>query len=211
MGTVDKVIGSTILDGVVSSSAGQNTNGFQQCSHEKADTRMLIHVEYTMNCGFKSVVIRTVDIYVVVLAVAHCQGFPNIEQLWIALGNCNDIRYIPIHDIASVQCPQMAKRLFFVHAFSGCDVTSYFTNRGQTSAWKTRLAWPEITDSFVTLSLPCTVNIPEDIILKLERFVVLMYYRTSGDMHVNTMTLFSQISRNIDNIPPTRAALDQPI
>ena len=58
----------------------------------------------------------------------------------------------------------------------------------------------------------CTVNTP-DIILKLERFVVLVYCRTSDDMHVNTarMTLFLQISRNIDNIPPTLAALFQHI
>ena len=57
----------------------------------------------------------------------------------------------------------------------------------------------------------CTVNIHEDIILKLERFVVVMYCRTSGDMNVNTawMILFSQMSRNIDNIPPTQAALHQ--
>ena len=57
----------------------------------------------------------------------------------------------------------------------------------------------------------CTVNIHDDIILKRERFVVIMYCRTSGDMNVNTawMTLFSQMSRNIDNIPPPQAALDQ--
>ncbi len=59
----------------------------------------------------------------------------------------------------------------------------------------------------------CTVNIHEEMILKLERFVVIMYCRTSGDMNVNTawMILFSQMSRNIDNIPPTQAALDQHI
>ncbi len=57
----------------------------------------------------------------------------------------------------------------------------------------------------------CTVNITEDIILKRERFVVIMYCRTSGDMNVNTawMTLFSQMSRNIDNNPPPQAALYQ--
>ena len=59
----------------------------------------------------------------------------------------------------------------------------------------------------------CTVNIPEDIILKLERFGVIMYCRTSVYMNVNTarMTLFSQMSRNIDNIPPPQAALEQHI
>ena len=61
---------------------------------------------------------------------------------------------------------------------------------------------PEITA--VLSPLPCTVNITEDIILKRERFVVVKYCRTSDDMHVNTarMTLFSQMSRNFENIPP---------
>ena len=129
---------------------------------------------------------RTDDTDVVVLAAAHAQGLPNIEQLWIAFGTGKDFRYIPIHAIVAALCPHMAKGLLLFRAFNGCDVTPYFTNRGQKSAWKTWLAWPEITESFVTLALPCTVNIPDDIIPKLERFVVLMYCRTSADMHVNT-------------------------
>ena len=127
----------------------------------------------------------------VVLAVAHFHGLPNIEQLWIAFGTGNGFRYIPIHEIASALCLQMAKGVLFFHAFTGCDVTPYFTNRGKKSAWKTWLAWPEITGSF------CHI-------------VIAMYCRTTGDMNDNTawMILFSQMSRNIDNIPPTQAALD---
>ena len=47
-------------------------------SHEEADTRMRLPVKYTMNCGLKSLVIRTFGTYMVVLAVAHFQGLPNI-------------------------------------------------------------------------------------------------------------------------------------
>ncbi len=68
-------------------------------------------------------------------------------------------RYIPIHDIAYALYPQMATGLLFFHAFTGCDVTSYFTNREKKSAWKTWLAWPEVTDSFVTLALPYTRHV----------------------------------------------------
>ena len=98
-----------------------------------------------MNCGLKSVTIRTVGTYVVVVAVAHFSGFTNIEQLWIAFGTSKDFRYIPIHEIAITRCPQIAKGVLFFHPFTGCDVTSYFTNRVKKSAWKTGLAWPEIT------------------------------------------------------------------
>ena len=57
----------------------QNTDGLQPCSHEEAYIRMLLHVKYPMNCGLKSVTIRTVGTDVVVVAVAHFQGLPNIE------------------------------------------------------------------------------------------------------------------------------------
>ena len=87
------------MDGVVSSRYGQNTDGLQSCPHEEADTRMLLHIKDAMNCGFKSVMIRTVDTDVFVLAVALFQGLP--KQFWIAFGTCNDFRYIPIHEIAS--------------------------------------------------------------------------------------------------------------
>ena len=72
------VIASTRLNGVVSSRDDQNTDGLQPCSHEEADTRMLLHVKDAMNCGFKSVMIRTVDTDVVVLAVTHFQDLSNI-------------------------------------------------------------------------------------------------------------------------------------
>ena len=66
---------------------------------------MLLYVKDAMNCGFKSVMIRTVDTDVVVLDVAHFHGLPNIEQLCIAFGTSNDFRYIPTHEIASALCP----------------------------------------------------------------------------------------------------------
>ena len=72
------VIASTRLNGVVSSRDHQNTDRLQPCSHEEADTRMLLHVKDAMNCGFKSVMIRTVDTDVVVLAVSHFQDLSNI-------------------------------------------------------------------------------------------------------------------------------------
>ena len=47
--------------------------------------------------------------------------------------------------------------------------------------------------------------------MKQERFVVFVYCRTSDDVNTTRMTLFSQMSRNIENIPPRQAALDQHI
>ena len=142
-----------LLDGVVSCRDGQNKDGLRTCSHEEADTRMLLHIKYTMNSGFMSVMIRTVDTDVVVLDVAHFQGLPNVEQLWIAFGTDKDSdtsrsMRMPLHYV--LRWPQDCC-CYFMHSPAA---TSYFTNRGKKSAWKTSLGWPEITPSFVTLSMP---------------------------------------------------------
>ena len=49
--------------------------------------------------------------------------------------------------------------------------------------------------------------------LLLERFLVLMYNRTSESITVNgaRKQLFAQKSRTLENIPPTQAALKQHI
>ena len=126
----------------------------------------------------------------------------------------------------------MATGLLFFHAFTGCDVTPYFTNlernmhgrpgaktiktntnstqnKSQTHRAKQyevtsflstdcELSTETCSKTFIVLApgLPgqrsqkvlspchyhtCRVNITEDIILKLERFVLIMYCRTSGD------------------------------
>ena len=97
MDTGDKVIVSTLINGV-----GLALEMVRiQTDFNHVHTKKLLRVKDAMNCGFKSVMIRTVDTDVAVLAVAHFQGLPNIEQLWIAFGTGNDFRYIPIREIAS--------------------------------------------------------------------------------------------------------------
>jgi len=75
----------------------------------------------------------------------------------------------------------------------------------------TWLAWPEITETFIALSKQTSRELPEDIMDKLERYIVLLYSRTSDDESVSSarLSLFCQMSRPIDNIPPTRAALEE--
>ena len=113
---------------------------------------------------------------------------------------------LPLHYVLRSQ-----KDCFFFHSFTCCDVTSYFANQENKSAWKTWLAYPEVTDAFVELSSPCSVTIAEESMSKLERFIVLMYSRTSDDAHVNTarMNLFSRKSRSIEHIPPSQSVLEE--
>ena len=73
--------------------------------------------------------------------------------------------------------------------------------------WK---VFPEVNGAFVEL-LRMPSDVREESMSLLERFVVLMYDRTSVMMEVNGAMeqLFAHTSRALDNIPPTQAALQQ--
>jgi len=65
-----------------------------------------------------------------------------------------------------------------MHAFSGCDTVSSFCGIGKKTVWDTWRSLPSLTTVFGCLS-----HIPEAIsdnhMIEIERFVVLLYSRTS--------------------------------
>ncbi len=72
----------------------QDVSGLAPCTHEQADTRILLHLEDAVRHGNTKVSIRTVDTDVVVLAVASAQRL-NIPELWIAFGASLQISCLP--------------------------------------------------------------------------------------------------------------------
>ena len=60
--------------------AVNHTEGISPCSHEEADTRMLLHAAHAAICGHGKILIKTVDTDVVVLAVSQAQHL-NISEL----------------------------------------------------------------------------------------------------------------------------------
>jgi hypothetical protein len=181
------------------------------CSHEEADTRMLLHVADAVQKGCRKVTIRTVDTDVVVLAVA---SFSKIapDELWVAFGVGSSFRYIPIHEVVAAMNPTNCLTLPVMHAFTGCDTVSAFAGRGKKTAWGTWKSFPEVNVAFNEL-LRMPREVSEESMLLLERFVVLLYDRTSECTEVNDARkhLFAHKSRSLENIPPTQAALRQHI
>ncbi|KAJ8369745.1 hypothetical protein SKAU_G00097730 [Synaphobranchus kaupii] len=108
--------------------------------------------------------------------------------------------------------PTQCLTLPVFHAFTGSDTVSAFAGRGKKTAWETWKSFPEVNDAFQELlCMPSEVS--EESRLLLERFVVLMYDRTSESTEVNDAgkQLFTQKSRTLENIPPTQAALKEHI
>lgn len=56
-----------------------------ECSHEEADTRLVLHAYHASQFGYRKILIRTVDTDVVVLAVSRVQDL-SVDEIWIAFG-----------------------------------------------------------------------------------------------------------------------------
>ena len=186
----------------------RDVSGLAPCTHEEEDTRILLHMDDAVKQGYNKVSIRTVDTDVVVLAVASAQPL-NITELWIAFGAGNNFQYLPAHEMADALGPDCCVALPMFHAFNGCDTVSCFGGRGKRTTWGMWNAYEEITPAFCALAAtPVTI---ENWLSPLERFVVLLYDRTSSQEFLNgaRKQLFTQKGRAIDGLPPTQAVFLQ--
>ena len=95
------------------------------------------------------------------------------------------------------------------HAFTGCDTVSFFGGRGKKTAWDTWKEYHDATSAFCALVSTPSLETVEEVLDKLETFVVLLYDRTSNQQCVDEARkqLFTQKGRAIDGLPPTQAAL----
>lgn len=100
----------------------------------------------------------------------------------------------------------------FFHSVTGCDTVSAFHGRGKKTAWETWNVYDEATEAFLALSQAPQL-IEEDTFKILERFVVILYDRTSDEISVDSCRkhLFTSKGRSIEGIPPTQGALVQHI
>ena len=103
-------------------------------------------------------------------------------------------------------------RLAILVAFTGCDTVSSFSGCGEKTAWGVWSAFPEVTSAFAKLSYG-SKDISDEDLSKHQRFVVLLYDRSSPCSDVNSARrfLFTKKGRAIDNCPPTENALMQHI
>ena len=90
------------------------------CTHEQADTRLLLHAADAARRGYTKVMVRSVDTDVVVIAVAKFQ-YISLSELWIEFGVGKHLKYLPAHDMSRNICEEKLQALPAFHAFTGCD------------------------------------------------------------------------------------------
>jgi len=123
---------------------------------------------------------RTVDTDVLVLAIALARSLQEQQaELWVAMGTGSHLRYIAAHEISHSLGSEMSKSLPVFHAFTGCDTVSCFAGRGKKTAFTVWKSYPAVTDAFLQLATTPTPLVNETCMISLERFVILLYDRTS--------------------------------
>ena len=179
------------------------------CSHEEADSRMMLHVAHAAQQGHHQMLVRTVDTDVVVLAVMVAETLLANDEIWIAFGAGKNFRYLAAHQIAARLGSDKSRALPMFHALTGCDTVSAFVGHGKKTAWAAWNAFPELTNALLDLAHAPT-EVSEQSMHAIERFVILLYDRTSTCTEVNQARkkLFAKTS-SVQRIPPTRAALEQ--
>jgi len=75
------------------------------------------------------------------------------------------------------------------HTFTGCDAVSSFSGRGKKTAWEIWRVLPKITATFHLLMKQSSLSDVEYAMKTLERFVALLYDKTSCRSHVNEVRL----------------------
>ena len=94
-----KKIFSTLGASVLSSD-DTDVGSLAPCSHEEADSRMMIHVSDASLNGHWRIKIRTNDTDVLVLAISIASLLP-IDELWVSIGSSKNLTYLPAHTIAA--------------------------------------------------------------------------------------------------------------
>ena len=173
----------------------------------------MLHSYHAAGSGYDTVKIRTVDTDVVVLAISFFSRL-SASELWIhyGVGRGRSARLIAVHEISASLGPTKCSVLPTFHALTGCDTTSAFYGKGKKTAWLTWEAYPNLTQALLTLS-QVTAVVDAETLSVLERFVILLYDRTSEceSLDFARKHMFTKKCKTMENIPPTANAFLQHI
>ena len=180
-----------------------------ECSHEEADTRLLLHACHAARSNnYPTITIKSPDTDVVVLAIAFSRYIP--AKLYFLTGTGNKLRCIDMNAASEKLGADICGALPGFHAFTGCDSVSAFAFRGKKTAFKllqgslpanaaVRDVFSKLGTEFQQLSQECLDG--------LERFVCLLY-NVPGCNKLDSARyeLFCTKSLQSNQLPPCRDA-----
>ena len=123
-----------------------------------------------------------------VLALSVAENLP-ADDIWISYGSGKRLRHLATHEIAKKIGQQKAKALLLFHAITSCDTVSFFDGKGKKTTWDVWNVYPALTNILCRLML-MSEKFEDNCMAVIERFVVLLYDRTSAIVNQARKDLF---------------------
>ena len=133
----------------------------QPSNHKGADTRIFLHLKDAAEKGHQIIKIRTVDTYVVFLAVLVFYQIPELTELWVGFGRQKNYKNIPMHStICTLLGEKRCEALPVFHALTGSGYSSFIWNASKKMFWKVWEDMPQLTQTLIDMK-----NTPEAVTL----------------------------------------------
>lgn len=109
----------------------RTTLNLYSCQHEEADTRIFYIISKIQSR--KNIVVRCNDTDVLIILLGNFHKVSKDSKIWIEAGlfKNNTLRYVNVNQIFNTLGEDLCRALPGFHAFTGCDTTSSFFNKGK--------------------------------------------------------------------------------
>ncbi|XP_065193404.1 uncharacterized protein LOC135825157 [Sycon ciliatum] len=174
------------------------------CTHEEADTRLLLHSAHATSHGFQSALICSPDTDVAVIAIGLSTSING--QLVFKTGSAKKPELVDISALSAKLGPAASEALIGLHAFTGCDSVSAFSGKGKKAALE--LIKKDCAQAEAMAELGKSFNVDERLQGLCEVFLARLYGCASlSNINDVRFELLRNNSSTPQNMPPSRDAL----
>ena len=172
---------------------------------EEADTRMFLRAAHAGQQGYETIVIKSPDTDVGVLAVYYSSQISG--SLILATCTGNKRRFIDVNGISQKYGENICEALPGLHAFTGCDNVSTFSGKGKQSAVMVILKDEGLCE--IMRELRQSYKVSEELTEKCEMYVCSLYGKSGADVNDVRYALFCQKGSESSQLPPTEDAISK--
>lgn len=178
-----------------------------KCTHEEADTRILLHAKHAADHGEDTIIIRSPDSDVTMLACHFQNQIPS--RLLVHKKAKTRTIFLNIPAIVQKAGTDLCDALPGLHAFTGCDTTSSFAGKGKKGPLKLCMNDSEYRQAMSMLGRSFALDAAT--FKRSERSVCRMYGFSNEHDDVNECRylLFCSKNQQSHNLPPCQDALEK--
>ena len=175
------------------------------CSHEEADTRLVLHAQHAAAHGYDVVTVKSPDTDVAVIACALSHRIP--ATILFRTGSRSKTQLLNLTGIGQKLGEEVCSALPGVHAVTGCDSVSTFVGIGKRSAFEIILKSPGARSAMAGLGQSFQ-SIPQEVLDGVEQFVCTLYKAPQcTSINQARYELFCTKSLQSNQLPPCQDAL----